>query len=243
LTTPSVAIDGSKFKAVMRHEEYVNGAVLTKDEGRILSWSGDKTLRLWDAASGQQIGPAMRHDDLVRGAVLTRDEGRILSWSHDNTLRLWDAATGPAMRHEGWVYGAVLTRDEGRILSWSADQTLRLWDAATGQQIAPVLLNHATGQPTSQQIGPAMRHEDAVNGAVLTKDEGRILSWSDDKTLRLWDAAWPSGTLFEIACALVPDRDLSSISERFHIVVSDPICDPNKRPAEPDWSKIERAHR
>jgi hypothetical protein len=34
-----------------------------------------------------------------------------------------------------------------------------------------------------------MRHDGAVDGALLTKDERRIPSWSYDKTLRLWDAA------------------------------------------------------
>src|SRR5262249_19505385 len=158
----------------------------TKDERRILSWSEDNTLRLWDAATGQQIGPAVQHDGYVSGAVLTKDERRILSWSLDKTLRLWDAATGQqigsakrrvgksrrAVQREGYVSGAVLTKDERRILSWSLDNPLRLWDAASGQK-----------------IGPAMQHDGYVRGAVLTKDERRILSWSLDKTLRLWDAA------------------------------------------------------
>ena len=51
-------------------------------------------------------------------------------------------------------------------------RTLRLWDAATG---AP--------------IGPAMRHDGSVGGALFSRDESRILSWSADRTLRLWDAA------------------------------------------------------
>jgi WD40 repeat protein len=41
------------------------------DEGRILSWSGDGTLRLWDAATGAQIGPPMKHDDSVSGALFS----------------------------------------------------------------------------------------------------------------------------------------------------------------------------
>jgi ABC transporter substrate binding protein len=76
---------------------------------RILSWSRDSTLRLWDASTGQQIGPVMKHDGIVQGALLTKDESRILSWSGDGTLRLWDATTGqqigPAMKHFD-VYGA-----------------------------------------------------------------------------------------------------------------------------------------
>ena len=90
--------------------------LLTKDETRILSWSDDSTLRLWDVATGQQIGPAMKHDGPVNGALLTKDETRILSWSDDHTLRLWDVATGqqigPAMKHDGTVMGA--RADEGR---------------------------------------------------------------------------------------------------------------------------------
>jgi WD40 repeat protein len=116
----------------MKHDDTVNGALLMKDERRILSWSADDTLRLWDAATGQQIGPAMKHDGVL-GALLTKDERRILSWSADGTVRLWDAATGqqiaPAMKHDDLVVGALLTKDERRILSWSIDHTLRLWDA------------------------------------------------------------------------------------------------------------------
>jgi WD40 repeat protein len=154
----------------------IGSALLTQDERRILSWSADGTLRLWDAATGQQIGPAMKHEGPVGGAVLTRDERRILSWSADGPLRLWDVATGqqigPAMKHDSAVRGAVLTRDERRILSWSDDGTLGLWDAATGRQ-----------------IGPAMKHDAPVGGAVFTNNEQQILSWSDDGALRLWDAA------------------------------------------------------
>ena len=67
----------------------------------------DKTLRLWDAATGAAIGEPLRHEGPVKGAVYSPDGKRILSWSDDKTLRLWDAATGAAigepLRHEGPV--------------------------------------------------------------------------------------------------------------------------------------------
>jgi hypothetical protein len=34
---------------------------------------------------------------------------------------------------------------------------------------------------------PFMRHGEKVNGALCSRSGGRILSWWDDKTLRLWD--------------------------------------------------------
>ena len=75
-------------------------------------------------------------------------------------------------------------------------RTLRLWDTATGTQ-----------------IGPAMRHDDSVSGTLFSRDDRRILSWSTDRTLRLWNAAWRGGNLFEIACNHLPQtHDLARLS-------------------------------
>jgi WD40 repeat protein len=161
--------------AVLRHGGSVNGAVYSPDGKRILSWSKDNTLRLWDAATGAAVGEPLRHEEAVLGAVYSPDGKRILSWSDDKTLRRWDAATGAAigepLQHEDKVNG------EG---------VLRLWDAATGAAVVE-------GRPvwdaeTGAVIGELLRHEGPVNDAIYSPDSKRILSWSDDKTLRLWDA-------------------------------------------------------
>jgi hypothetical protein len=221
----SNAISQERLPAkVAAHDGLVRGALEMAD-GRILSWSEDKTLRLWDARTGVQLGPAMRHDGSVRGA-LAMPNGRILSWSDDKSLRLWAAQTGlqlgPAMRHDDSVNGALVMVD-GRILSWSQDQTLRLWDAQTGVQ-----------------LGPAMRHDGPVYGALEMSDR-RILSWSPDNTLRLWDVNWPQGSLFEIVCRLLPDQTLSGLANRYGVRVTEPICQSPESIPLPDWKgAIER---
>jgi WD40 repeat protein len=75
----------------MMHESSVNGAWLSRDESRILSWS-DKSVRLWDVATGRALGPALMHEGSVNGALLSRGESRILSWSNDGSVRLWDVS-------------------------------------------------------------------------------------------------------------------------------------------------------
>ncbi len=99
----------------MNHGDAVRGALFDNDERRILSWSEDKTLRLWDAATGAPIGAPMTHEGPVKGAQFDKDGRRILSWSEDRTLRLWDAATGAAigapMTHEGSVTGALFDQE------------------------------------------------------------------------------------------------------------------------------------
>jgi WD40 repeat protein len=155
-----------KFRSV------VVGASFDKAEARILSWSADGTVRLWDAATGKPLGVPMQHhrympsehprgeriryNMIVWGAVFDEAEARILSWSTGGTVLLWDAATGQPlgapMKHDDWVIGALFDNSQARILSWSADGTVRLW-------------NTATGQP----LGAPMEHDSAVVGARFDK--------------------------------------------------------------------------
>ncbi len=70
------------------------------DGARALSWSEDRTLRLWDLASGESRA-LEGHSDRVTGAVVLADGARALSWSADGTLRLWDLASGESRALEG----------------------------------------------------------------------------------------------------------------------------------------------
>jgi WD40 repeat protein len=151
------------------HTVNLRGALALPD-GRILSWSGDHTLRLWDL-DGKPLAILAGHTAGVRGALALPD-GRLLSWSDDTTLRLWDLAGKPLAilaGHTDEVRGALALSD-GRLLSWSGDHTLRLWNRA--------------GKPLSVLEG----HTDWIEEALALPD-GRLLSWSGDHTLRLWDLA------------------------------------------------------
>jgi len=198
--------------AVMEgHTDRVKGAQALAD-GRILSWSNDNSLRLWDARSGECLATLKEHTRCVNGAQVLAD-GRILSWSDDNSLRLWDAHSGKCLAtlvgHAREVEGVQILAD-GRILSWSLDDSLRLWDAHSGKCLA-TLVGHtdyvkggqvlADGRILSWSVDHSLRlwdarngkclatfvgHTRCVNGAQVLAD-GRILSWSEDRSLRLWD--------------------------------------------------------
>ena len=57
--------------------------------------------------------------------------------------------------------------------------------------------------PLQRETIPALRHEQAVLGAAFSRDESRILTWSEDGTARLWDAA----TGKEVVAALRHDAN------------------------------------
>ncbi len=58
---------------------------------RIVSGSHDKTVRVWDAASGKELMVLRGHGGPVFAAGFSRDGARIVSGSEDKTVRVWPA--------------------------------------------------------------------------------------------------------------------------------------------------------
>jgi WD40 repeat protein len=142
----------------------------------VLSGSGDRTIKLWDAATGALLRTFQGHSEQVNSVAFSPDGARVLSGSSDKTVKLWDAATGALIRaferHHDDVSSVAFSADGARVLSGSRDKTLKLWDAATG-----ALIRTFEG------------HSGWVNSVAFSADGARVLSGSLDKTLKLWDAA------------------------------------------------------
>ena len=166
--------------AVLRGHTYqVHSVAFSPDGKRIVSGSFDETIRIWDAATGAQIGePLTGHTGDVESVAFSPDGKRIVSGSDDKTIRIWDAATGkqigePLTGHTDEVRSVAFSPDGKRIVSGSSDSTILIWDAATGAQIGEPLTGHTFW----------------VNSVVFSPDGKRIVSGSGDGTIRIRDAA------------------------------------------------------
>ncbi|KIO05431.1 hypothetical protein M404DRAFT_141463, partial [Pisolithus tinctorius Marx 270] len=74
------------------HNAEVRSVAFSPDGRKIVSGSRDKTVRVWDAERGVQIGsPLEGHTGKVTSVAFSPDGKRIVSGSEDNTVRVWDA--------------------------------------------------------------------------------------------------------------------------------------------------------
>jgi WD40 repeat protein len=60
----------------------------------VVTASDDGTARLWDAASGKQVGQPFRHDGFGYSAEISPGGKFVVTTSSDQTARLWEAASG-----------------------------------------------------------------------------------------------------------------------------------------------------
>ncbi len=176
------------------HTATVYCVAFSPDGNRVVSASGgvylspsetrDYTLRLWDVATGKEIGALNGHAATVYSVAFSSDGKRIVSGSADKSVRLWDAATGKQIGelngHTATTTSVAFSPDGKSILSGSDDHTVRLWNAGFGDAI---------GGPVIMQ-----GHTNFVYRAAISSDGKRIVSGGADNAVRLWDTV--SGDLF-----------------------------------------------
>ena len=158
------------------HGGPVLAVVVSRDGQTVVSGGTDLTVRVWDAATGQQRAQMGGHTGAVHALAFTPDEAFVVSAGADRTLRLWDVAGGRQLKQlattEETVYAVAVHPDARTVAAGGADRSVHLVNLVSG----------ATERTLSG-------HPDFVHGVAFNPAGTTLLSYGYAGQLRIWGLA------------------------------------------------------
>ncbi len=180
---------------------------VTPDGREVLTSSKfSRSVRLWNAVTGEYIRPLVDHEH-VPSAIAISADGNVAFSTSGRTIYVWNIATGsmrPALDgHQGPVLQVNLSPEKKHACSAGNDGCIYLWDTKTG--VCDRTLN------LQKQSGP----EDIAAGVganrIVTLQSRTIEFWHMDAG-DVQEASLPEGRLFR-RVALSPDGSIAATAE------------------------------
>ncbi|MGQ4646015.1 WD40 domain-containing protein [Lyngbya aestuarii] len=203
-------------KTLNGHSSYVNYLVISPDGERLVSASADKTIKIWNLATGKEIRTLVKNAKHIDYFGISHDWSNIATVSGDNTIKIWDFATGKEIRtlngHSSFVNYLAISPDDKKLVSASADNTIKIWNFATGKEIRTLTGHSSSVKPlvispdgkilvsgsadntikiwdfaTGKEIHTLIGHSSSVNSLAISPDGRTLISGSADNTIKIWN--------------------------------------------------------
>jgi WD40 repeat protein len=177
---PDVA-DPTLKRVLVGHHGRVTAVAMAPNGSWLASGSDDRTVRIWDVATGQQRAVLRGHRGKVKAVAVAPGGSWLASGSDDGTVRIWDVATGqeravlkrgrsaPAM----WMAAVAVAPDGTWLATGGGDSAVRIWDVATWQERSVLTGHDGWG----------------VDAVAVAPDGSWLATGGGDGTARVWDVA------------------------------------------------------
>jgi WD40 repeat protein/serine/threonine protein kinase len=174
---------GRELSVLQGHDDHIHCAAMSPD-GKCFASAGHRTVKLWDAATRQQIASFPRtiiQDDF---SLAFDPKGRMLAAGSDiDTLGLWDVEARKPLDsldgHTDEIHSVSFSPDGRRLVSAAFDGTVKLWDVP--HRLVLATLDGYSGH---------------VNCVTFSPDGGTIVGGTNRGELIFWEAEGETTTKY-----------------------------------------------
>ncbi|XP_075793733.1 dynein assembly factor with WD repeat domains 1 isoform X1 [Pelodiscus sinensis] len=206
------------FKVLRAHILPLTNVAFNKSGSCFITGSYDRTCKIWDTASGEELRTLDGHRNVVYAIAFNNPYGdKIATGSFDKTCKLWSVETGKCYHtfrgHTAEIVCLSFNLQSTLIATGSMDTTAKLWDIQNGEEVV-VLTGHSaeiialsfntTGDRiitgsfdhtvavwdvgTGRKLHTLIGHRAEISSAQFNWDCSLIVTGSMDKTCMLWNA-------------------------------------------------------
>jgi len=164
------------MRVISGHLGWVRSLAVEPNNQWFASGAGDRTIKIWDLATGGLKLTLTGHISTVRGLAVSPRHPYLFSCGEDKMVKCWDLETNKVIRHYhghlSGVYTLALHPTLDVLVTGGRDGVARVWDMRTRSNIH-VLSGHkgTVADLKCQEVDP------------------QVITASLDSTVRLWDLA------------------------------------------------------
>jgi WD40 repeat protein/serine/threonine protein kinase len=168
-------------------------------DGHWLMTQTRQAVQLWDATTGQSVGPALAHLPVVSHAAISVDGRFIASAGADRTIQVWDRgrpAEAPIVIKQKHQWSVLAFDPAGQRLLASEAGLLRLLDVRTGEAIGNGMNHDST--VFSAGFSADGRWIVAGTGGSTKSNGGKVYLWNAEDRKLLFETHVPGGIVEQV---------------------------------------------
>lgn len=162
------------YRVVSGHLGWVRSLAVDPGNEYFATGSGDRTIKIWDLASGQLKLTLTGHIEQVTGLAISPRHPYMFSCGLDKMVKCWDLEQNKVIRHYhghlSGVYSLALHPKLDVLMTGGRDSVCRVWDMRTKVQV------HCLSG-----------HDQTVCSILSQPGDPQVITGSHDSTIRLWD--------------------------------------------------------